>query len=174
MTSISSLANKIMRQYDHNHDGKISLHHRHSWDKEENSRTETRTQRGYSHDTIITTKYSHHNLFDKADRNNDKEVTRHELKEYMRRYDTDHNGRLDHHKHGGSHGNRSELSHFNSENRETSRVISRRTVPNWRDPWNPGHGGGHTWPPHHGGGHHRRPGFYFSISAGSAGVKIHK
>lgn len=154
MVYIGQKVNQIFNRYDKNHDGVISIRGR--FHRRENKAQESRTTRGYYQDTVHTTHYDNSQLFRRADSNYDGQVTRRELRRYIRSYDRNGNRELDSHRRGHYGRRPSELTLFNRENRETSHTTT-RTIHHRRprrpfDPF-PGHPfPAPGWPrrPHHG------------------------
>lgn len=122
MVAISALANQIIRNYDNNRDGVISLRGQ----RPETERYERHVLPGRDYDTITLTRYDHDALFAKADADGDGKVTRDELTGVLKLFDTNNDGEL---KNSGPFWNRKgELRNFNKAYGERGVIVEQQTI----------------------------------------------
>lgn len=122
MVAISALAHQIIRQYDHNRDGVISLRGQ----SPENERYERHVLPGRDYDTITLTRYKRDALFAKADADRNGQVTADEIVALLKLFDTDQDGVL---KNSGPFWNRKgELRNFEKAYGEQSEIVDQQTI----------------------------------------------
>ncbi|MBF2052731.1 MAG: EF-hand domain-containing protein [Candidatus Sericytochromatia bacterium] len=136
MTAISSIVNQVFNRYDVNGDNHINLKPGGGF---EGTRLEREFQSGFDYDTITLTRYSHEKLFRAADANNDGLVSRTELADAVKLFDTNGDGQL---KNSGPFWNRKgELRNFERGFPERAEILDQRIIPRPRPI--------HPVPPHH-------------------------
>jgi len=136
MTAISSITNRLFQQYDTNGDNHISLKPGRGF---EATRLQRDFQSGFDYDTITLTRHSHEKLFRAADKNNDGLVTRQELSDAIKFFDSNNDGKLTN---SGPFWNRKgELRNFEKAYPERSEILDQRIIPKPRPI--------HPQPPHH-------------------------
>jgi hypothetical protein len=148
MVSINDLSRQIIRNYDRNRDGQISL----QGQRPETERFERQFMSGYDFDTITITRYNHDKLFAKADANEDGQVTVDELSGVLKLFDTNNDGEL---KNSGPFWNRKgELRNYEKAYGEEAVIVDRQYIYHPRPPIPP------------------MPPIPRAISGGSAGIHI--
>lgn len=124
MTAISSIVNNIFRDYDRNGDGAISTRRGLGF---EGSHNERQMVPGHNYDEILVLRYTHDKLFKAADKNDDGFVSRRELTDAIKFFDTNNDGEL---KNSGPFWNRKgEYKNFEKAYPERSEVIERHLIP---------------------------------------------
>lgn len=133
MVSVQRFTEQIFSQYDYNRDGYLYIGNR--GNSNESIRYSQKTQKGRYTDTLITSKHSHQALFNFADRDGDRFVTRYELYNVLSGFDMDQNGKISDRK--GKH-NVSEMGQFKLMYPETKEIVDRKIVyRNGNNPYNP-------------------------------------
>ncbi|PKL77425.1 MAG: hypothetical protein CVV27_05465 [Candidatus Melainabacteria bacterium HGW-Melainabacteria-1] len=178
MTSISSLTNQIIRSYDRNGDGHIAIK---AGQKFEGSHVVRDFRSEFDRDVITVTRYSHDKLFKAADKNGDGLVSRAELSNAIKLFDSNGDGKLTN---SGPFWNRKgELKNFDKAYPERAELLEHHIIPKPQHPY-PGHPAyphqpypGHPGFPHNPGFPHQQPGFpnHFprrALASVSVGVSV--
>ncbi|PIQ28378.1 hypothetical protein COW36_03890 [bacterium (Candidatus Blackallbacteria) CG17_big_fil_post_rev_8_21_14_2_50_48_46] len=131
MVSISSLSSQIIRNYDTNNDGVISLRGQ----RPETERFVRDFIPGQNYDTITLTRYDHDKLFAKADIDGDGQVTRDELTGVLKLFDTNNDGEL---KNSGPFWNRKgELRNYEKAYGEHGVIVDQHLIHHPQPPMPP-------------------------------------
>lgn len=136
MTAISSIVNQVFNRYDVNGDNHINLRAGRGF---EGSRLQRDFHSGFDYDTITLTRYSHDKLFAAADADGNGLVSRAELADAIKLFDTNGDGKLTN---SGPFWNRKgELRNFERSNPERAEILDQQIIPRPRPI--------HPVPPHH-------------------------
>jgi len=141
MTAISSIVNNIFNQYDRNGDQSISLRKGQAY---EGSHIAHEVRPGFDYDEVLTLRYSHDKLFQAADKDGNGLVSRSELANAIKFFDTNNDDQL---KNSGPFWNRKgELRNFDKAYPEQTKVLDSYLRPNPNKPPYNGHPGQPYYP----------------------------
>lgn len=129
MTAISSIVNQYFRSYDRNGDANISTKAGQGF---EGSHVERQYLSSYDRDEIIVTRYSNDKLFKAADKDNNGLVSRAELADAIKLFDTNNDGKLEN---SGPFWNRKgELRNFDKAYPERAQILEHHIIPKPQPP----------------------------------------